>query len=138
MILNESTTKVSLRYNHDLGDRITVSRRFLEDKANLSPQLKIKMRHILRRWERGGGKEPIFEPKRRIVYDGQKSMMYVVEIQKRVPPTHVVIITSKTDPLFNVPRGGKPNPQGTLYIFDRVFTDYDEYLDYINNVLKNA
>lgn len=139
MIINEGTTKITLRYNPELGDRIKVTRRYLKDKYRLKkiPELKSLTQRILRQWKNSGGKLSIFEPKRMIqIHKSEKvvvnAMIYGIEIQKREPPTHVVVLVTETDPLHNVPPGGIPNPKGKLFIFDRIITDYNEYLNYIN------
>jgi hypothetical protein len=141
MIINEATTKIALRYYPELGDRIKVTNRYLRDKSRLKkiPELKSLTQKILRRWKNTGGNSAIFEPKSMIQIHKSENekivvnaMIYGIEIQKREPPTHVVVLVTEADPLHNVPLGGIPNPRGKLFIFDRIITDYNEYLKYIN------
>jgi len=138
MNINEATTKIALRYDHSLGDRVTVNSAFLRDKKKLPPEVKRNLRRLIRDWKRSKGALAIFEPKRKIKLTKNKVPillnMYVIEVQKREPPTHIVVIVTETDPFYK--KSKKPNPPGTLFIFDRIFTDYNDYLNYINHTLN--
>jgi len=136
MVINEATTKISLRYNPSLGDRVTVNNSFLKDKKKLTPEVRRSLRRLIRAWKSNKGALPIFEPKRKVKFtkDNVTTLlnMYGVEVQKREPPVHIVVIVTETNPSYKKSEKEKPNPQGTLFVFDRIFTDYDEYLNYIN------
>ena len=134
--LNEAL-KVAIPYNHSSGDRVTISGKWLRDKAKLDAETKRDLHKLIRGWQGGGGKLPIFEPKRRVRYDGDKVMMYVIELKHREPPIHIVVFLSHSNPVYKT-TFNKPNPVGKLFIFDRIIVGYDEYLKYINDVLKSA
>lgn len=140
MIINEATTKIALRYDPSLGDRVTVNSAFLRDKKKLTPEVRRNLRRLIRDWKSSKGALAIFEPKRKIKITKNKVPIYLnmygVEVQKREPPTHIVVIVTETDPFYKKSEKSKPNPIGTLFIFDRIFTDYNEYYNYINHTLK--
>lgn len=140
MTINEGTTKIALRYDPSLGDRVTVNNAFLRDKKKLTPEVRRNLRRLIRAWKSSKGALAIFEPKRKIKFTKNKVTtllnMFGVEVQKREPPTHIVVIVTETDPFYKKSEKSKPNPTGTLFVFDRIFTDYDEYLNYINHTIN--
>lgn len=152
--LNEAL-KVVIPYNHSSGDRVTPTDKFIADKAKLDADTKRDLHKLIRGWQGSGGKWPIFEPKRRILYNvknpkynpddknnnnkfiSKKLLLYVIQLKHREPPIHITVFLDKTDPLYKTtPK--KPNPIGKLFIFDRIIVGYDEYTHYINSVLKSA
>lgn len=141
MTINESTTKIPLRYDPSLGDKATVNSAFLRDKKKLPPEVKRNLRRLIRAWKSSKGALAIFEPKRKIKLTKNKVPillnMYVIEVQKREPPTHIVVLVTETDPFYKKSEKSKANPIGSLFVFDRIFTDYNEYLNYINHTINN-
>ena len=141
MNINEASTKIALRYDPSLGDRVTVNNSFLRDKKKLPPEIKRSLRRLIRTWKSSKGALAIFEPKRKIKFAKNKVPillnMFGIELQKREPPTHIVVIATETDPFYKKSEKSKPNPEGTLFVFDRIFTNYNEYLNYINHTINN-
>lgn len=136
-LLLEGQVKISLDFDYDKGDRITISNRWLKDKSKLSPEERKELRRLLRMWQAKKGKDfPIFEPKRHVIYNQECMRMFGVELQKREPPIHIIVLVTDTNPNFGNPK--KPNPKGKLYIFDRVLKNYDEYKKYMNLTLKTC
>ena len=136
-LLLEGHIKISLDFDYDKGDRITISNKWLKDKRKLSPKERKDLRRLLRMWRAKKGKDfPIFEPKRHVVYNQECVRMFGIELQKREPPIHIIVLVTDTNPNLGNPK--KPIPKGKLYIFDRVFKNYDEYLKYMNHTLKNC
>jgi|688.fasta_scaffold40254_11 hypothetical protein len=128
--------KISLSFDRSAGDRITIGNRWLSDKGKLTRQDRAALQRLLRTWERRGGENfPIFEPKKHVRYGGESLMLYGVELRKRVPPIHAVVFVTDTDPNYDPEN---PQPQGKLFIFDRVFDSYGEYDNYINHTLTKT
>lgn len=141
MTINESTTKIALRYDPSLGDKATVNSAFLRDKKKLPPEVKRNLRRLIRAWKSSKGALAIFEPKRKVKFTKNKVAtyinMFVIEVQKREPPTHIVVLVTETDPFYKKSEKSKANPIGSLFVFDRIFTDYNEYLNYINHTINS-
>jgi len=123
-------SKVALRYDRGAGDREKVTKQFLSDKKKLKPNERAIMRRYFRAWKASRGQDAIFELKASIRFKTEgpskpTTLIYGVEVQKRQPPFHVIGIKETVN-------GGKNN----LFIWTRIFTDYNSYGDYISN-LKN-
>lgn len=142
IIINEGTTKESISFDHSKGDRITVTSSFLKDKKKLDPKNRAELQRLLRTWQKRKGVDfPIFEFKNRRLFPmtvgkHKKSLgicmrQFGIELRKRVPPIHINLFITETDPNFGNP--AKPNPKGKLFIFDRIFTNYDHYFKYMND-----
>ena len=133
--------KESFAFDYSKGDRITVTSAFLKDKRKLDPKIRAELQRLLRTWQRRKGVDfPIFEFKNRRKFpidlgDSRgivKSCMpqYGIELRKRVPPGHINVFITHTNPTFGNPK--VPNPKGKLFIFDRIFDNYDKYKKYIS------
>ena len=141
-VLVEAVTKESISFDHANGDRITVTSNFLKDKRKLPSQIRADLQRLLRTWQRRKGVDlPIFEFKNRKKFPmesgtkrgivGVCMRQFGIELRKRVPPVHINVFITSTDPNYGNPK--KPNPPGKLFIFDRIFTNYNDYVNHINN-----
>lgn len=117
-----------MRYDPSLGDREKVTSEFLKDKSKLTPALIKEMRDFIRSWKSGKGKDAIFEPKFKIK-SKNNMMMFVAEIRKKNPSLHIVCYVQPTDP--NKTQQKLP---GNLFIWDRIFANYDEYSRYLTSL----
>lgn len=134
--------KESYAFDYSKGDRISISSSFLRDKKKLDPKVRADLQRLLRTWQRRKGVDfPIFEFKNRKKYPmnlgdkrglvGVCMAQYGIELRKRVPPVHINVFITDTNPNYGNPK--TPNPKGKLFIFDRIFDNYDKYNKYIND-----
>lgn len=115
--------KTASRYDTAAGDRERVTAQFLSDKKKLTANEKKTMRKFFRVWKASKGTIPVFEAKATAEIGGVgKTMLYGVEIQKRQPPFHVMAARKPIN-----------NGKSYLYIWLRIFTDYNKYGDYISS-----
>lgn len=129
------STRKALRYDKSKGDKCRVTLDFKKDKARLTPEERRNMKTFFRRWKASRGTDPIFEAKtwghlKELNREGQpygKQYIYGIEVQKRVPPFHVIAVTESIN-----------NNTAILFSFIRIFTNYDDYRKYLSAVRSRA
>lgn len=136
-LIEAVASKKSFRYIKNEGDRMRVTHDFINDKSNLSPISLTYVKDWFSSWKQSqlnsttpGGKA-VFEEKFKDKKTGL--MIYGVEIHRQNPSIHMIVYIKKTDPIVTK-KGVKLPSGGNLFIFDRVFDDYEVYRKYLTNL----
>ena len=132
-LLKESgkSAKLAFRYDPVQGDRQTVTPEYLSDKKRLTDQEKLMIRQFWRKWNASRGREAIFETKHRTdrLPGIPASLFYVVQVHHQDPSLHLIVVKFE---IFNA----KKEP-ATLFVWVRIFNDYDKYGTYLSALRKN-
>ena len=136
-LIEAVTIKKAFRYLKNAGDRMRVTRNFIDDKSKLSDANLTYVKSWFSDWNQSqsnpktpGGK-PVFEEK----FKNKKTglMIFGVEIHRQNPSIHMIVYINKTSPIVTK-RGVKLSGGNNLFIFDRVFDSYVAYNKYLDSL----
>lgn len=136
-LIEAVAAKKAFRYLKNMGDRMRVTHDFIDDKSKLTPTSLPHVKNWFNTWKQSqlnpntpGGKA-VFEEK----FKDKKSglMIYGVDVHRQNPSIHMIVYLKKTDSIVTK-KGVKLSSGGNLFIFDRVFDDYEKYFKYLTGL----
>lgn len=136
-LIEAVSAKRAFRYQKNAGDRIRVTRQYINDKSALNPGSMAYVKRWFKSWRESqqnpntpGGRAS-FEEK----FKNKKTglTIYAIEVNRQNPSIHIIVYLTKTSPI-QTRKGVKLQGGANLFIFDRVFDDYELYSKYLTSL----